>query len=118
MIRTWCYLGLFGLTCVTFQINSEAQQVSASSAVTQASKLSPAVLRTRWRARKLDLRVQLRPPARAKDYIALWEAGARVVGRDYARATADVSLPPRALSALAALPRVERVSLNPAPAAR
>lgn len=78
-------------------------------------KLSPEVRVAQQRTARLDLQVQLRAPARAKQYEALWTAGARVMERDYAHATARVRLPSRNLLALTALPGVQAVRLDAAP---
>lgn len=118
MRRMGYYLGAFALLgSLMLRQNLEAETVPLAPPARELAtsrKLAPEVRRSQRGAAPLKLEVQLQQPARPRDYMALWGVGARVIKRDYPHATASILLPPRRLRSLAALHRVEAVSMAPA----
>lgn len=115
MSRTWHYAAVpVLLGSLMLQLGFAAPESGARplGSATSRKKVTPEVRAAQHQAARLALRVQLRPRAKAKDYMGLWTAGARIVERDYTHSTAGIILPSRKLPALAALPQVQAIRLD------
>ena len=112
MTRRWRWLG--GLVCFAGLALVSTGTLLRGAAPEEPDRDAPSgwALVGLWhKPARTDLQVlvQLRQPAHPDAYARLWEAGARVVDRDYERCTATVRVSREKLPAIAALPHVRGI---------